>query len=63
MVDGQTGFLVTPGDKAELSRQTRILLDYADLRHDMGEAARRHVAEHFPPERMVEAFRKVLEQA
>jgi glycosyltransferase involved in cell wall biosynthesis len=60
MVDGQTGYLVTPGDKADLSRQTRILLDHADLRWSMGEAGRRRVADRFTPARMIQAFSKVF---
>src|SRR5262249_15143180 len=35
MVDGKTGFLVTPDDKADLARQTRILLERPDLRRSM----------------------------
>jgi glycosyltransferase involved in cell wall biosynthesis len=57
--DGRTGYLVTPGDKAELCRQTRILLEHHDARRQMAEAARQHVAEHFGVERMVEAFAQV----
>jgi glycosyltransferase involved in cell wall biosynthesis len=57
--DGRTGYLVNPGDKAELCRQTRILLEYPDLRRQMGEAARQQVADRFTVERMVEAFVQV----
>jgi len=55
IVDGVTGFLVRPGDKAGLARQTRLLLDDPSLADRLGEAARRHVLEHFPAARMVEA--------
>jgi glycosyltransferase involved in cell wall biosynthesis len=61
IADGRTGFLVTPGDKADLSRQTRILLDRPELRRSMGEAGRQHVEEHFPRANMVEAFVKAWE--
>jgi glycosyltransferase involved in cell wall biosynthesis len=47
VVEGETGFLFLPGDKAALARQTRRLLDEPGLRQRLGEAARRHVAEHF----------------
>jgi glycosyltransferase involved in cell wall biosynthesis len=60
--DGRTGYLVTPGDKAELCRQTRILLEHHDFRRQMGEAARQHVAERFGVERMVEAFMQAYEE-
>jgi glycosyltransferase involved in cell wall biosynthesis len=56
VVDRETGFLVPPGDKAVLARQTRILLDDADLRRRMGQAARRRAAECFGVETMVGRF-------
>jgi glycosyltransferase involved in cell wall biosynthesis len=61
VVDGQTGFLVTPGDKADLARQTRILLDHPDARQRMGEAARRHVQERFALNAMIEGFIRAYE--
>jgi glycosyltransferase involved in cell wall biosynthesis len=61
MIDGKTGFLVTPDDKADLARQTRILLERPDLRRTMGEAGRQHVRESFAPERMVEGFVEAYE--
>jgi glycosyltransferase involved in cell wall biosynthesis len=62
VADGRTGFLVTLGDKMELARQTRILLDHHDVRRDMGAAARQHVEKLFPPARMVSAFAEVYER-
>src|SRR5262245_5863890 len=59
--NGQTGFLVPPGDQAALARQTRTLLDNADLRRDMGEAARRRVAERFGVAEMVRRFLELYE--
>jgi glycosyltransferase involved in cell wall biosynthesis len=59
--DGRTGYLVTPGDKAELCRQTRILIEHAELRREMGEAGRRHVKERFGIERMVEAIAQIYQ--
>jgi glycosyltransferase involved in cell wall biosynthesis len=53
IVDGETGFLVKPGDKAGLARQTRLLLDDPALVVRMGEAGRRRVLEHFTAGRMV----------
>jgi glycosyltransferase involved in cell wall biosynthesis len=53
IVDGVTGYLVKPGDKAGLARQTRLLLDNPDLAAAMGEAGRRRVVEHFTATRMV----------
>jgi glycosyltransferase involved in cell wall biosynthesis len=54
VVDGETGYLVEPDNKAALARQTRLLLDNAALRQSMGEAGRRRVAEHFSVDRLVE---------
>jgi glycosyltransferase involved in cell wall biosynthesis len=55
VVDGETGFLVEPDNKAALARQTRFLLDDAARRRSMGEAGRRRVADHFSVARLVEA--------
>ena len=47
VVDGTTGILVSPGDKMDLARQTRILLDDAALRRRLGAAAHRRVDLHY----------------
>jgi len=54
VVEGVTGFLVEPGDKAELARQTRLLLDNPERGRQIGAAGRQRVAEHFTVERLVE---------
>jgi glycosyltransferase involved in cell wall biosynthesis len=41
VVEGETGLLVTPDDKADLARTTHLLLESADLRRRLGEAGRR----------------------
>ncbi len=51
----ETGLLFTPGDKADLARQTKRLLDDVARRRALGEAARRRAAEHFAPGPMAEA--------
>jgi glycosyltransferase involved in cell wall biosynthesis len=61
VLNGQTGYLVAPGDKAELARQTRILLDHPDARRRMGEAARQHVEERFALAAMIEGFTRAYE--
>jgi glycosyltransferase involved in cell wall biosynthesis len=55
VVDGATGFLVEPDDKAALARQARFLLDDPALRRRCGEAGRQHVAAHHSVARLVEA--------
>ncbi len=44
---GETGFLVPPGDVEGLTRALRKLLLYPDLRHRMGETARQWVVSRF----------------
>jgi glycosyltransferase involved in cell wall biosynthesis len=53
VADGETGYLVPPGDKVALARQARLLLDNAALRGQMGEAGRRRAAERFPVAELV----------
>jgi glycosyltransferase involved in cell wall biosynthesis len=55
VADGETGFLVEPDNKAALARQTRLLLDDAELRRRFGEAGRQRVAERFSVARLVAA--------
>jgi glycosyltransferase involved in cell wall biosynthesis len=52
--DGETGYLVPPGDKPALARQTRLLLDDPDRRAGFGAAARR-AAGLFGPAQLVRA--------
>jgi glycosyltransferase involved in cell wall biosynthesis len=59
VVEGETGFLVDPGDKAALARQTRVLLDDADLGRQLGEAGRRRAAAAFPADVMVRRYADV----
>jgi glycosyltransferase involved in cell wall biosynthesis len=50
IADGVAGCLVPPGDKTELARQTRFLLNDPDRRRAYGEAGRRRAVEHFSVE-------------
>lgn len=43
VVDGETGVLITPGDKGDLARQTHLLLENAEVRQRLGEAGRQRV--------------------
>jgi glycosyltransferase involved in cell wall biosynthesis len=54
VVEGETGFLVPPGDKIALARQTRKLLADVGLRTRLGQAGRAHVARHFSARAAVE---------
>ncbi len=64
VVDGETGLLVAPAEPRELAGAiTRLLKDRA-LRHQMGEAGRARVAEHFGVARLLDgtlnAYRRAL---
>ncbi|HUY35268.1 MAG TPA: glycosyltransferase [Pirellulales bacterium] len=54
VVPGQTGFLVPLGDRAAFARQTRVLLDDAELAGRFGAAGRERVLREFSIERMIE---------
>ena len=47
VVDGETGFIVTPNDPEELRQRIRWLLDHPRGAASMGAAGRRRVLEHF----------------
>lgn len=53
---GITGLLVPPGNRAELARAIWRLMDAPELRHRLGEAARRFVRENFSVDRMVTSY-------
>lgn len=53
VIDGQTGYLVQPGDINGLGSAILRLLTDRDLRQRMGDAGRRLVATLFPAEKMV----------
>jgi glycosyltransferase involved in cell wall biosynthesis len=63
--DGETGFLVAPGDAAGAARAIAALLGDRKLRDRMGRAGRERVAADFSTERMVRAnetlYRRLLE--
>ena len=61
VADGEVGCLVPPGDKTELARQTRFLLNDPDRRRAYGEAGRRRAAEHFSVEQLVRRCAELYE--
>jgi glycosyltransferase involved in cell wall biosynthesis len=56
VVDGETGWLIEPGDKMALAQKTRRLLDDPQLCRSMGAAARRRVEEEFSVQRFVRSW-------
>jgi len=63
VVDGRTGLLVPPEDIDELARALGSLLDDAQRRRSLGEAARKRVVQHYPWSRIAERMEKVYSQA
>jgi glycosyltransferase involved in cell wall biosynthesis len=56
VLDGQTGFVVPPFDKAKLSQAIAVLLDDGQRRRSMGEAGRAFALRRFDAKIMVEAL-------
>ena len=54
VVDGETGFLVPPGDAPALADKLRVLLDDAELRTGMGRRGRERVEEIFSWPRIIQ---------
>jgi rhamnosyl/mannosyltransferase len=65
--DGETGFVVKPGDPRALASALNRLVAEPELRQRMGEAGRRRVAEQFTADRMVaralELYRELVADA
>jgi rhamnosyl/mannosyltransferase len=59
--DGTSGLVVTPGDPVELGDALRRLLDDGALRQRLGEGARRRAQAMFSRERMVAAFKSLID--
>ncbi|MFN2617709.1 MAG: glycosyltransferase [Thermoleophilaceae bacterium] len=57
--EGETGFLVPPGDAAALAGALRRLLDDAELRTQMGERGRALVRERFTAARMARDYERL----
>lgn len=63
VVDGETGYLVPPGDVEGLAHAITSLLDDPKLRKTMGGAGRERVQARFTAERMVREIEAALEEA
>jgi glycosyltransferase involved in cell wall biosynthesis len=61
IVNGETGILLPAGDKMGFARQTRRLLENADLRSRLGQAGRRRVKSHYSVEQLVQRFVELYE--
>lgn len=59
--NGRTGFLINKGDSRELSDRLCQLLGDAELRQQMGRAAREKYLNEFTPQRFAERLEKLLQ--
>ena len=62
VADGETGFLVPPGDAAALAEKLALLLGDAALRQRLGAAGARRIEERFDLKKMVESIEGVYEE-
>jgi glycosyltransferase involved in cell wall biosynthesis len=62
VADGETGFLVPPGDKQALARQAHRLLTDEALRQQMGAAGRQHVLQHFGAPALVARYLRLCRE-
>ena len=62
VVDGQTGWLVPPGDPGVLAQRLRTLLLNSELRRAMGSAGRNRARQHFSIEQMVKAITRIYDR-
>jgi glycosyltransferase involved in cell wall biosynthesis len=62
VADGETGFLIAPGDKVALARRTRQLLRDRQLRQRLGAAGARRAAELFSVAARVERLGALYEE-
>jgi glycosyltransferase involved in cell wall biosynthesis len=62
IVDGQSGFVVAPGDKVGLARRTRQILIDPALSRQLGHQARRRVVEHFEAGHFLQRCRRMYHE-
>ncbi|HAX95808.1 MAG TPA: hypothetical protein DCY35_04705 [Prolixibacteraceae bacterium] len=60
VVNGETGFLVEPGDVEAQADAFLKLANNPDLRQQMGDAGRNRVATHFSPQQETERLREIM---
>jgi glycosyltransferase involved in cell wall biosynthesis len=63
IVDGQTGYLVPPGDAETLASRAIELLQNPELREQFGRAGRERAAELFTIERMIDKLESLFRRA
>jgi glycosyltransferase involved in cell wall biosynthesis len=63
VVEGQTGYLIQPGDRAALISRLHLLARDADLRQRLGRAGRQRVEAHFDAGKNARRLAQLLEAA
>jgi glycosyltransferase involved in cell wall biosynthesis len=62
VVDGQTGYLASPGDAAELAGRIIHLLNCPAEAHRLGMAGRQRVLDGYSLDRMVDGYQQLIAQ-
>jgi glycosyltransferase involved in cell wall biosynthesis len=62
IADGETGFLIEPGDKMALARKTRLLLDEPSRGRQLGEAGRQRIERGLTAAQLVDRFAHLYEE-
>jgi len=62
IIDGESGFIVPPGDKVAIARRTRQLFLDPDLARRLGSQARQRVLRHFSAPLFVERCRQTYQE-
>ena len=62
IIDGETGFLVSPTDPSDMARSLQILANNTHLRYHLGMTARQRVAQNFTYDQHVDAFGELYEK-
>ena len=61
--EGETGFLIPPGDEAALAERLRWVLEHPTEAEEMGRRARAFAASFFSTEKYLQGYRQVFEAA
>jgi len=59
--EGETGFLITPGDRQELANKLQLLIDNPSLGRQMGKIARQIVEERFDTQKNFQKIESIFE--
>jgi glycosyltransferase involved in cell wall biosynthesis len=62
VLEGQTGFLVEPGDSKLLTKSVLEVISNPGAAQRMGAAARQHVAQHWSLDNMVTGYENLIER-